>query len=55
VNRGYAVLANLRTGERYGFAVRKGRNPALLKMINQTILQARQDGRYAALYRKWIG
>jgi polar amino acid transport system substrate-binding protein len=55
VNRGYAVLANLRTGERYGFAVRKGRNPALLKMIDQTIRQARQDGRYAALYRRWIG
>lgn len=55
VNRGYTVLANLRTGERYGFAVRKGRNPALLQMINQTILQTRHDGRYAALYRKWIG
>lgn len=55
VNRGYAVLANLRTGERYGFAVRKGRNPALLQMINQTILRSRQDGRYATLYRKWIG
>lgn len=55
VNRTYTVLANLRTGERYGFGVRKGRNPALLGLIDQTIQDARQDGRYAALYRKWIG
>jgi polar amino acid transport system substrate-binding protein len=54
-NRGYAVLANLSTGERYGFAVRKGRNPGLLKLINQAIDESRRDGRYAALYRKWIG
>jgi polar amino acid transport system substrate-binding protein len=55
VNRGYGVLANLSTGERYGFAVRKGRNPALLRLINQTIQESRRDGRYATLQRKWIG
>jgi polar amino acid transport system substrate-binding protein len=55
VNGRYAVLADLSTGERYGFAVRKGRNPALLRLIDDTIAQARRDGRYASLYRKWIG
>jgi polar amino acid transport system substrate-binding protein len=55
VNHGYGVLANLSTGERYGFAVRKGGNPALLKLINQTIQESRRDGRYATLYHRWIG
>jgi polar amino acid transport system substrate-binding protein len=54
-NDKYGVAASLNTGEQYGFAVRKGHNPKLLSLINQTIDDARQDGEYKKIYEKWIG
>lgn len=54
-NAKYGVTASLDTGEQYGFAVRKGHNPKLLALIDQTIDQARQDGTYKRIYEKWIG
>lgn len=54
-NAEYGVAASLNTGEQYGFAVRKGHNPKLLALIDQTIEEARQDGRYKQIYQKWIG
>jgi polar amino acid transport system substrate-binding protein len=54
-NAKFAVVANLHTGEQYGFAVKKRGNPKLLKMINQAIAQAEQDGTYKRIYEKWIG
>jgi polar amino acid transport system substrate-binding protein len=54
-NAAYGVAGNLDTGEKYGFAVRKGHNPKLLAMINQAIGQARQDGDYKKIYEKQIG
>ena len=54
-NAKYGVAANLNTGERYGFAVRKSHNPKLLAMIDQAITDAKQDGEYKKIYEKWIG
>jgi polar amino acid transport system substrate-binding protein len=54
-NSGLEVVANLDTGEQYGFAVKKGGNPELLKAIDEVITTSRSDGSYDALYQKWIG
>jgi polar amino acid transport system substrate-binding protein len=54
-NAPYTIVANLNTGEQYGFAVRKDHNPKLLAMINQAIDESKQDGEYKKIYEKWIG
>jgi polar amino acid transport system substrate-binding protein len=54
-NADYEVVANLDTGEQYGFAVKKDGNDELLATIDEVITAAREDGRYDALYEKWIG
>ncbi|MEV4759939.1 basic amino acid ABC transporter substrate-binding protein [Micromonospora sp. NPDC049559] len=55
-NPGKVVVANgFDTGEQYGFAVRKGGNPELLKTINEALAAARADGSYDKIYEKWIG
>ncbi|WP_019630921.1 ABC transporter substrate-binding protein [Actinomadura atramentaria] len=54
-NAKYGVLGDYDTGEKYGFAVRKGQNPGLLKILNEVITAARADGTYKAIYEKWIG
>jgi polar amino acid transport system substrate-binding protein len=51
----FHVAANLRTGEQYGFAVKKGGNAKLLAVIDQVIKQAEADGTYRRLYEQWIG
>jgi polar amino acid transport system substrate-binding protein len=51
----YAVSAQFNTGEQYGFGLKKGGNPELLKVVNEVLAQAKQDGTYDALYKKWIG
>jgi polar amino acid transport system substrate-binding protein len=54
-NSVFHVVADLRTGERYGFVFRKGHSDALIQVVNTTIRQAMADGSYARLYRQWIG
>jgi polar amino acid transport system substrate-binding protein len=54
-NAGFTIVAGPRTRERYGFAVRKGRNPALLRLIDQVIVESRRNGAYRRLYEKWMG
>lgn len=51
----FTVTGTVRTGEKYGFAVRKGGNPKLLAAIDKAIKKAKQDGTYKKLYEKWIG
>jgi polar amino acid transport system substrate-binding protein len=51
----FVVSAEFNTGEQYGFAVRKGANPELLKAVNDSIAAARKDGTYDRIYEKWIG
>ncbi|GGK09302.1 hypothetical protein GCM10010123_43960 [Pilimelia anulata] len=50
----YKIGATFDTGEKYGFAVKKGGNPELLKTINKVLLDARTDGTYDKVYQKWI-
>lgn len=54
-NADYEIVANLDTGEQYGFAVKKDGNDELLATIDEVITAAREDGRYDELYEKWIG
>lgn len=54
-NAGFEIVANLDTGEQYGFAVKKGGNPKLLQTINDVLARAKTDGTYDAIYEKWIG
>ncbi|MEC4020359.1 basic amino acid ABC transporter substrate-binding protein [Streptomyces sp. H27-D2] len=48
------VVAEFQTGEQYGIAVRTG-NKALKKKIDEVLKEARSDGRYDAIYKKWFG
>ncbi|REE98843.1 ABC transporter substrate-binding protein [Thermomonospora umbrina] len=43
------------TGFSYGFAVKKGGNPELLKTVDETIKTAVKDGTWRRLYVQWIG
>ncbi|WP_067463385.1 substrate-binding periplasmic protein [Actinomadura macra] len=54
-NTGYEIVANLNTGEQYGFWIRKDENPRLVELTNQAITQAKADGTYKKIYEKWIG
>lgn len=48
-----SVTKEFGTGEHYGFAVRTG-NGALLSVINDVLKQAKADGTYAKIYKKWF-
>ncbi|MFF9212083.1 MULTISPECIES: transporter substrate-binding domain-containing protein [unclassified Streptomyces] len=50
----FKVVDNLKTGEQYGFTVKKG-NAKLREAINKAIAQAKADGTYKKLYEQWIG
>ncbi|MFF9112985.1 transporter substrate-binding domain-containing protein [Streptomyces sp. NPDC014805] len=50
----FKVVDNLKTGEQYGFTVKKG-NTKLREAINKAIAQAKADGTYKKLYEQWIG
>ncbi|MFG2608051.1 transporter substrate-binding domain-containing protein [Streptomyces sp. NPDC048514] len=50
----FKVVDNLKTGEQYGFTVKKG-NKALLDAINKALGNAKADGTYKKLYEQWIG
>jgi polar amino acid transport system substrate-binding protein len=54
-NSDYEIVANLDTGEQYGFAVKKDGNDELLATIDEVITTAREDGTYDEIYEKWIG
>ncbi|MEW2257771.1 transporter substrate-binding domain-containing protein [Streptomyces sp. NPDC047869] len=50
----FKVVGNLKTGEQYGFTVKKG-NTELREALNKAIADAKADGTYKKLYEKWIG
>jgi polar amino acid transport system substrate-binding protein len=50
----FKVVDNLKTGEQYGFTVKKG-NKALLDAINKELRTAKSDGTYKKIYEQWIG
>ncbi|RJL25164.1 transporter substrate-binding domain-containing protein [Bailinhaonella thermotolerans] len=43
------------SGNQYGFAVKKGGNPELLKTINDSLKAAIADGSWAKMHKQWIG
>jgi len=53
-SRGLEIVAQIPTGEQYGFAVSKD-NPALRDAINEALAELRADGTYAEIYEKWFG
>ncbi|MEU4039297.1 transporter substrate-binding domain-containing protein [Streptomyces collinus] len=50
----FKVVDNLKTGEQYGFTVKKG-NTALREAINKALKDAKADGTYKKIYEQWIG
>lgn len=48
------VAAQFDTGDKYGVGMKLGAE-ALKRVIDGSIEQAKADGRYAAMYEKWIG
>lgn len=52
--RGLEIVAQIPTGEQYGFAVSKD-NPALRDAINEALAELKADGTYAEIYEKWFG
>ncbi|MRR11347.1 basic amino acid ABC transporter substrate-binding protein [bacterium] len=53
-DRGLEIVAQIPTGEQYGFGVSKD-NPALTEAINKALAELKEDGTYAEIYRKWFG
>jgi polar amino acid transport system substrate-binding protein len=51
----FAIGAEFDTGEEYGFGVKKGGNPELLKTVNEIITASKADGTYDTIYEKWFG
>ncbi|MGI9097252.1 MAG: basic amino acid ABC transporter substrate-binding protein [Solirubrobacteraceae bacterium] len=49
------VAAQFETGEQYGFAMKKGASQKLEQTVNDTIRQAKSDGTYDRIYKKWFG
>jgi polar amino acid transport system substrate-binding protein len=51
----FELAASIETGAQYGYAVKKGGNPELLKLVNDTLEEAFKNGTWSDLYTKWIG
>jgi polar amino acid transport system substrate-binding protein len=49
------VAAQFETGEQYGFGMKKGTSAELKKVVDQVIEQAKGDGTYDRIYKKWFG
>lgn len=48
------VVKEFDTGEQYGYNVSKD-NPGLIDVVNKTLADAKNDGRYNTIYNKWFG
>lgn len=55
VSEKYELATEIETGAQYGFGMKKGGNPELLKVVDETIKSALEDGTWKELYTKWIG
>lgn len=53
-SKGLAMIAQIPTGEQYGFGVSKD-NPELLKAVNDALAKVKESGEYATIYKKWFG
>ncbi len=52
--RGMEIVAQIPTGEQYGFGISKD-NPELKKAINEALAKVKDSGKYGELYEKWFG
>ncbi len=52
--KGLALIAQIPTGEQYGFGVSKD-NPALLAALNAALAKVRASGEYDTIFTKWFG
>ena len=55
VSSKFELASAIKTGAQYGYAVKKGGNPELLKLVNDTLDEAFKNGTWSDLYTKWIG
>jgi len=55
ISGNFQLAKEIKTGAQYGFAVKKGGNPELLKLVDDSIEEALKDGTWNRLYTKWIG
>ncbi|MCL2471466.1 MAG: ABC transporter substrate-binding protein [Propionibacteriaceae bacterium] len=53
-NSSYVIVEKYQTDEQYGFAVAKGKNPALLAAINSGLADLRSSGDYQTIYDKYF-
>ena len=53
-DRGLEIVAQIATGEQYGFGVSKD-NPGLTEAINAALAEVKDDGTYGEIYEKWFG
>ena len=53
-DRGLEIVAQIPTGEQYGFGVSKD-NPGLTEAINGALAEIKDDGTYGEIYEKWFG
>ncbi len=53
-DRGMEIVAQIPTGEQYGFGVSKD-NPELTAAINKALGELKDDGSYNEIYQKWFG
>lgn len=53
-SKGLEMVAQIPTGEQYGFGVSK-ENPDLLKAVNDALKKVKDSGEYASIYKKWFG
>jgi polar amino acid transport system substrate-binding protein len=49
------VATQFKTGEKYGFGMKKGTSQELAKVVDAVIEKARSDGTYDRIYEKWFG
>ncbi|SEB58830.1 amino acid ABC transporter substrate-binding protein, PAAT family [Nocardioides exalbidus] len=54
-NRTLKLAREFDTGEQYGMAVKKDGNVPLLRSINGTLAELRDDGTYDKIYKKYFG
>jgi polar amino acid transport system substrate-binding protein len=52
--KGLAMIAQIPTGEQYGFGVSKD-NPALLATLNAALAKVKSSGEYDTIFTKWFG
>lgn len=53
-SKGLAMIAQIPTGEQYGFGVSKD-NPELKAAINEALAKVKASGEYNTIYKKWFG